>query len=120
MTFRLSALLLAGLLPSLALPVLGQTAPGGRTPQLPSRQRLADSYQKNCVGKDTGNSSKAAYCRCAFDRLAGRYTTPQIVAMNQLLLNGGPAVLRFSSIAFEPDYAMCRSRTGYRPARSSR
>lgn len=120
MTLRLSVLLLAGLLPSLAVPVLGQTSPAGRRPQIPTRQQLADSYQRNCVGQDTGNSAKAAYCRCAFDRLAIRYTPPQIVAMNQLLLNGGPAVLRFSSIAFEPDYAICRSRTGYTPSRSSR
>lgn len=122
MAFRIFTLLVLGVLPSLGHPLLAQSVPSRGTNtnrQLPTRQELADSYQKSCVGSETGNRRKVAYCKCAFDALYNRYSKAQMLSMNQLMVSGGPAVRRFSSLAFEPEYSTCRTSSGYTPSRSS-
>jgi hypothetical protein len=119
MPIRLLLPLLLALAPVAVAPSLAQQLPSRLAQATSPRDQLWNSFRQSCVANDTQNTQRVAYCRCVFDAMTRRYTTQQIVRMNQLVVSGGPTVAEFNAIAFEPDFAICRARSGFRPSRSS-
>lgn len=118
-----AAMLLASLLPS--TPAFSQSrggfqaapaevsperlqSPGGRQ-QLPAVNQLRQQFNQGCIGQ-RNTPQQAGYCGCAFDSLLRRYTVQQYVAMDALIVRGGPAVGRFAGIAWDPEFTACRRR----------
>ena len=87
-----------------------QTAPAAQKTLSPppSFVQLRNSYLSQC---DTGSpdANRTRFCACSFDRLIKRYTVEQYTLMDQLIRTSAPTVAEFASIAWAPEFGVCRN-----------